>query len=581
MKTKNIFPWKFFFSTMKFQAVILTISIFSTIFVYRASFKDGLQNHIQAESKAILRTLKATLETSPVNFQNWCNEMKPSKSTAYSILDLQGNIICSTSHEVLPNHKYFHERIKVNNLQTVYLKRSVSHKVINDNIQDIDKSILSIAPFFIFALAIILTILLVNKFRPIARVLAQIEKLQKDLPFNVQLKLFYKNDEWSQFYESLKLVEENLENTLNKINDENEKTATLLESINGAVMAVDTFENIIFSNTHFNKIFSIEKSIVTDKPKLWKIFKQPEILQAFQASIRDDLPRKFSGIELQPGIFWDISINTLHNRKQENIGAVAILHDVTQAKLTEKMRVDFIANISHEIRSPLTSIKGFAQLLEAEQQKLPEDMRKYLAKILFNSERLQGLFNDLLNLSVIESQNDILFEDVELEKMMGMIKGSLQPIYQNKKLDIQYNLQVKNISVDKKLFEQALINLVDNACKYTHENTRILVSSFQEDENIIITVADQGPGISNEHHKRIFERFYRVDNARARTTGGAGLGLSIVKHIIKKHHGTIRVESELNKGTIFVITLPNQLSLKNPLQAKSSSEFIVSETITS
>ena len=166
-----------------------------------------------------------------------------------------------------------------------------------------------------------------------------------------------------------------------------------------------------------------------------------------------------------------------------------------------------------------------------------------------------SLFNDLLNLSVIESKNIMKFEELDLKEIVQAIAGNIKTNYPHKKIQIQKDVQLVSISGDQRLIEQVLSNLVDNACKYSGEDISIKISTFAKDGKGYIAVADNGPGISKEHIQRIFERFYRIDSSRE-SSRGTGLGLSIVKHIIAKHGGRIWAESQEAHGTNFIIELP-------------------------
>jgi two-component system phosphate regulon sensor histidine kinase PhoR len=219
------------------------------------------------------------------------------------------------------------------------------------------------------------------------------------------------------------------------------------------------------------------------------------------------------------------------------------------------MRVDFVANVSHEIRTPLTSIKGYTQLLESQKSKVDPELHIFLEKIITNTERMISLFNDLLNLSVIESKNIMKFEEFDLKDLIYTIAGNIRTNYPNKKVNITKDIQLTTITGDERLMEQVISNLIDNACKYSGDTIAIKIHTFSKDNMGYIAVADDGPGIPKEHIQRIFERFYRVDSSRE-TSRGTGLGLSIVKHIITKHGGRIWAETEEPHGTKFIIELP-------------------------
>jgi two-component system phosphate regulon sensor histidine kinase PhoR len=222
------------------------------------------------------------------------------------------------------------------------------------------------------------------------------------------------------------------------------------------------------------------------------------------------------------------------------------------------MRVDFVANVSHEIRTPLTSIKGFTQILQKQSEKIDPSLHPFLEKIVGSTERMISLFNDLLNLSVIESRNDLKMEEFSLNDIVEDTEGNIKASYPEKSLKIESDLRIKIMRGDQRLIEQVILNLCDNACKYSEDSVTIVISSEMVGQNLRLSINDNGPGIAKEHLSRIFERFYRVDASRE-SLRGTGLGLAIVKQIISKHKGKIWAESEgIGFGTIFFIEIPSE-----------------------
>jgi len=332
---------------------------------------------------------------------------------------------------------------------------------------------------------------------------------------------------------------------------------TLLESTHDAIIAVDVLLKLNLSNTQFNNKFIKDKDVLS----IEEIFDDAEVVSAFKDCIKTSESRKVQEHSIfykNRTHYYEIVVSPIL-RNNSCIGAMGVFKNITEAKLTEQMRVDFVANVSHEIRTPLTSIKGFAQVLDSNDSFIAPEAKHYLEKIITNTERLHSLFSDLLNLSVIESRHRLLKKEVNLKLMLESVKAMLLQNYAEKNINVSYDLSVEFVRVDPKLFEQALINLIENACKYSGKDANIKISNFLDnDESIIITVSDDGPGISKEHLGRIFERFYQVDSSRNKKhdSTGTGLGLSIVKHIIAKHKGVIWAESEPNQGTIFFVKIP-------------------------
>ncbi|PKL92178.1 MAG: hypothetical protein CVV21_05345 [Candidatus Goldiibacteriota bacterium HGW-Goldbacteria-1] len=245
------------------------------------------------------------------------------------------------------------------------------------------------------------------------------------------------------------------------------------------------------------------------------------------------------------------------NYLKETSGVVLILYDVTGIKEFEEMKKDFVANVSHELKTPLTAIKGFAETLEAETE--TESEKKYLGIIIKHTDRLVNIVEDLLSLSKLEAkEHGVRFEKANLkETVLSAVK-----IFEKKAAQKGITLAVEMkdsgfyAKADPIMAEQALINLIDNAVKYTDSGS-VIVSAARENNSILISVKDTGCSIPKESLPRLFERFYTVDRSRSRKLGGTGLGLSIVKHIMLVHGGDVTVTSEAGKGTVFTLYFPS------------------------
>jgi two-component system phosphate regulon sensor histidine kinase PhoR len=233
------------------------------------------------------------------------------------------------------------------------------------------------------------------------------------------------------------------------------------------------------------------------------------------------------------------------------------IQDVTKEEAFEKMKSDFVANVSHELRSPLTSIKGFTETLKYVDDRQTRD--KFLDIIYIESERLTRLINDILALSELENREyGINFEKINIIAALDEVWHIMELNAKGKNIELSIHTDGENLVIygDRDKFKQMMINLVDNAIKYTNPNGKVDVRALREGERITIEVEDDGIGIPDENIPRLFERFYRVDKARSRKMGGTGLGLAIVKHIVMIFNGEIHVKSKLGIGTTFTITLP-------------------------
>jgi two-component system phosphate regulon sensor histidine kinase PhoR len=240
---------------------------------------------------------------------------------------------------------------------------------------------------------------------------------------------------------------------------------------------------------------------------------------------------------------------------------VAVFHDISDMKLVENMRRDFVANVSHELRTPVSVIKGYAEtLLNGALEEDPTRATRFVEIILSHSERLTALINDILTLSTLESRDTSL--ELHPLDISGTIRRAcllLEDNAQRKEISLKVEIpdDLPRVMADQGRVEQVLVNLLDNAIKYTPQQGRVTLSADRDTEAglLRISVADTGIGIPFKDMGRIFERFYRVDEARSRDQGGTGLGLAIVKHIVQLHGGDISVTSEAGKGSVFSFTL--------------------------
>lgn len=244
----------------------------------------------------------------------------------------------------------------------------------------------------------------------------------------------------------------------------------------------------------------------------------------------------------------------------EGIGALIVLHDVTQLRRLENVRREFVSNVSHELRTPITSIAGFVETLLGGAMREPEDLERFLNIIRRQVERLNHIIEDLLALSRIEQTEGQGAIELAEGPVREVLESAVQICHgQAAAKDIEIELQCPadlRAKLSTSLLEQALVNLIDNAVKYSEKGGKVRVEAQRNGAEIVLRVRDRGCGIPREHLPRVFERFYRVDKARSRKLGGTGLGLSIVKHLAQIHSGRVAVDSEPGRGSVFSIFLP-------------------------
>ncbi|MBQ6631769.1 MAG: ATP-binding protein, partial [Romboutsia sp.] len=283
-------------------------------------------------------------------------------------------------------------------------------------------------------------------------------------------------------------------------------------------------------------------------------------------SFKGSKESKYIEITTDDEIVYSINLDPIYLQDVDNviIGSIINIKDITEKVKLENMRTDFVANVSHELKTPLTSISGFVETLKLNENIDLSTRNRFLGIIESESDRLKRLIDDILLLSFIEKKETKSLELINIYEVFMEVYEMTDYFAKSKNINISYMLDNENIQIlsNRDYIKQIFLNLVDNAIKYTPDNRNVWIEIGYENNNLIIKVKDNGIGIPKEDINRIFERFYRVDKARSRDVGGTGLGLAIIKHIVKSLGGYINVKSELGKGSEFTVTIPNKNFLK-------------------
>ena len=371
----------------------------------------------------------------------------------------------------------------------------------------------------------------------------------------------YKGEEMGGLAEAMNQMAAQLNDRLQTVvSQRNEQEAVFASMIEG-VLAVDHQEGILRINQAAATLLGTNPELAVGR-SLQEVVRKPE-LQRFiteslqsRTSIEADMTLLYQGEER----FLQTHGTPLRGSDGQTIGALIVIHDVTRLRRLENLRRDFVANVSHELRTPITAIKGAVETLLAGANENPEDSQRFLEIANRQSDRLNAIIEDLLSLSRLE--RDAESDEVARthERLLPILESALQScssIAKSREVDVNLFCSEELVAnVNSALLEQAVINLVDNAIKYSESRNFVTVESWQEGEQVMIKVQDRGQGISKEHLPRLFERFYRVDAARSPALGGTGLGLAIVKHIVQAHDGEVTVHSTPGEGSVFTICLP-------------------------
>jgi two-component system phosphate regulon sensor histidine kinase PhoR len=361
------------------------------------------------------------------------------------------------------------------------------------------------------------------------------------------------SSEFRRIEDAISELQERLSSTIGALSESQNKLKAILSSMTEGVVAVDNKENIILFNGAAENLLSLKEKDVMGRNFIERI-RQPEIVGAIRSAISGgSSTEKQAVIPLPQKKYLLVAVN-----RMEGGGAVAVLNDITRMKQLEELRSEFTANVSHELKTPLTAIKASAETLLEGAIDDKENNIKFIRQISRHAERLSSLIDDILELSSLEEKKrPENAKAVEILSIIDQAVESLSAKIREKKISTSVELHSGSLKVicDQEQILRVFINLLDNAVKYNNSGGSIKVTSAVAGENMRFSVEDTGIGIEEKYLPRIFERFYTVDRARSREMGGTGLGLAIAKHIVELNGGQISVSSRPGKGSIFSFTL--------------------------
>lgn len=383
--------------------------------------------------------------------------------------------------------------------------------------------------------------------------------------------------------ETLNQMAQQLDDRLSEVVRQRNELGTILSSMDEGVVAVDSELRVISLNRSAATLLQLDPAVTIDRsidqaitdPELRRYVSQPlETGKGVQGEVslaRHDPPghgSETSEAQPQPMDVRIIEATSaiLRDAAGRRMGVVLVLHDVSELRRLESIRQDFVANVSHEIRTPISAIKAAAETLFDDLEYEPETppdltvLRNFLGIIARQAERLHAIVEDLLALARIEQgkrEDGIELIAEPLSPVMAAAVETCQAKADEKEISIRVQCEVGLMAkMNRTMVEQAMINLIDNAVKYSPDESKVEIVATKSTSEARVTVQDQGRGIEPEHLPRLFERFYRTDRARSRQMGGTGLGLSIVKHIAEAHGGRVSVESRPGLGSTFTLSLP-------------------------
>ena len=447
--------------------------------------------------------------------------------------------------------------------KTYVVRTAFPYRYIREFINDFEVGFLFLGSSLLIGFSLMTWFIINRLTKPFQEVISAVasykEHEKNPLPELKSLAVRLKEEDVGKLAITLVSLSDRLQNQILAIKDERNEKEVLLESLVEGVIAINSNFDITFANSSALKFLGYEKNdLIGAQFKDIGQAKAYELLVNCQlegAPIVDTLR-----LEVRSEVFY---LDIVAVPKNDKTGAILVMLDKSDHYKILEMRKDFIANASHELKTPITIIRGFAETIY-EHPDLDKDlMHDITGKIVRNCDRMATVIRDLLALADIENIPSSRIQSFDLEEQINHVVQTIKQIYQDAEIHvINQTGQEVLLEADYDLMELAWTNLISNAAKYSKAKAHITITLSNQDKGIRIEVADIGIGIPKEDLDRIFERFYRVDKAHSRKVGGSGLGLSIVQTIVKKHFGQISVESKIEEGTTFTVQLPLKHSIQ-------------------
>ncbi|HSH25115.1 MAG TPA: ATP-binding protein [Massilibacterium sp.] len=456
---------------------------------------------------------------------------------------------------------YYALPIQEDDKETIgYIQFSIPDTELTDVIQKIWSLITITLTIAGFILILFLVKIMEQFIKPVEAATRVSKELAKG---NFKARTYEENvDETGELSQSINILARNLQQMTKSYEVQQERLETLIENMGSGLILIDERGYITLVNRSCKEMLQFQLSDWLNKLYYEAIHYDEVVSIIEEIFMTEQNTRK--QLVLSIGIerrHFDVYSAPILSTGQLLKGIVLVFHDITELKKLEQMRKDFVANVSHELKTPITSIKGFAETLLDGAMEQKELREQFLTIILEESERMQSLILELLDLSKIEQEYfQLNWEKVSLEELLLDVLLILKQKASEKNIELTQIVSGQTIIfADPFRVKQIMLNIIANAIHYTKQDGQIEVALVENEETVEFIVKDTGIGMDEVEISRIFERFYRIDKARSRNSGGTGLGLAIVKHLVEAHDGTIAVQSKKGQGSIFNISFKKQL----------------------
>ncbi len=456
------------------------------------------------------------------------------------------------------NMMYVAVPLKRNTRTVAFVRAAIQVDSLDADIQAITTKI-AFSGLLIAGLATLLSLLVSHRIRrPIEAMREGAERFsrgdfQQPLPVSAIKEI-------GELSETLNTMAQELQKTVSTITEQRNELGAVLSSMAEGVLAMDMEERILGMNQAASVIFECDPRQVQGRT-IQEVIRHPELQSLVTKALASEgAVERDVVLYLKEERVLNGHATILRDGEGNRVGVLVVLNDITRLRKLENIRKDFVANVSHEIKTPITAIKGFVETLRDGAMQSPQDAERFLGIIQNHVLRLESLVEDLLSLSRIEEETEkeeIVLEEKPIKEVLVGALQFCQVKAEPKQIRIELSCSEDVVArINSSLLEQAVVNLLDNAVKYSEPGKSVRVQLETTPQEILIRVRDEGCGIEKQHQERLFERFYRVDKARSRKLGGTGLGLAIVKHIMEAHGGRVSVESQLGRGSTFTLHLP-------------------------
>jgi two-component system phosphate regulon sensor histidine kinase PhoR len=594
MATKKRLLWQLFLSYL----VITLISLVAATWYASQSVKNSLLHEIEADlnTRALLfESLILDHFETPTGsgIDSFSKKLGAAASTRFTVILPWGKVVADSAEDPskMDNHAdrpeiiqalnsgrgasarysptlkkemmYVAVPMKKDDRTVAVVRASLPLSAIDETLRGIEVKI-ALAGLLIAAVAAVLGLLVFRRIRkPIGEMKKGAEAFARG-EFQHRLAL----SEWEEMSglgETMNQMAAELRERINTITSQRSELEAVLSSMVEGVIAVDMEERILSMNQAAGEIFECH-SREAEGRSIQEMIRNPDFQKLVSEGLASDTPVEkdvvFYAREEERVLSGYTTL--LKDAEGSRKGILVVLNDVTRLRKLENVRRDFVANVSHEIKTPITAIKGFVETLRDGAAKSPEEADRFLRIVEKHVERLEAIVEDLLSLSRIEGEEERGEIVLEYRPVKEAVSAAVQAVQvkgesKNISLRISCGEEVK-ARINCPLIEQAIVNLLDNAIKYSEPGKEVRVDVEDRANEILIHVHDRGCGIERAHLDRLFERFYRVDKARSRKLGGTGLGLAIVKHIMQAHGGSVSVKSQPGVGSTFTLSLPGKAS---------------------